>query len=90
MDATSGNSYPCTGGEILFFENTDVAPHTVTISSTPDQLGRSDASLASYSIPAGGFALIQMSQLIGWQQSGQLVFLATSSASVKIAVLRKN
>ena len=90
MDASNGNSFPGTGQEILFFQNTDSSAHTVTITSVADQLGRTDTSLTTYSIPANGFAFIQMSQLTGWLEAGNLVFLATSSALVKVAVLRKN
>lgn len=90
MDAVNGNSFVATGAEILVFQNTDASPHTITITSVADQEGRTDTSLTNYSIAANGFAVIQMSLLTGWLQSGQLVFLATSSNLVKIAVLRKN
>jgi len=89
MDASNGNSYPATGNEILFFYNSDTAAHTITVSSVADNLGRADSSLQSYSIAAGAFAFLEMSQIIGWQQSGGLIYLATSSALVKVAVLRK-
>lgn len=90
MDAGNGNSFVATGKEVLLFQNTDAAAHTITISSVADGLGRTDSSLTNYSIPANGIAAIQMSQLIGWIQAGQVVNLATSSALVKIAVLRNN
>lgn len=88
MDASNGNSYYATGQEILFIWNGDSAPHTVTITSVPDALGRSDSSLTTYSIPATSFAAIQMKALAGWLETGQLIYLATSSALVKIAVVR--
>jgi hypothetical protein len=88
MDASNGNSYLATGQEVLVFQNTDSVAHTVTITSVPDALGRSDTSLTSYSIPANSFAAIQMKTLLGWIESGQLIYLATSSALVKVAALR--
>jgi hypothetical protein len=95
MDASNGNSYVATGRETLLFENTDTAAHTITITSVPDSLGRSDTSLTSYSIPAAsggasGLAVIQMKWLPGWLQTGGTIFLATSSALVKCAVLQSN
>ena len=91
MDAVNGNSFPATGQEILLFQNSDgAAAHTVTVTSVADSLGRLDTALTAYSIPLNGIAMVQMSQLIGWIQPGQVVYLATNSALVKIAVLRKS
>jgi hypothetical protein len=87
MDAVNGNSFIATGQEILLFQNTDSAAHTITISSVTDALGRSDTSLTAYSIAAAGIAMIQMKTLVGWVVGG-LVDLATSSALVKISVVR--
>lgn len=88
MDAANGNSFQATGQEVLVFYNSDSSAHTVTVTSVADQLGRTDASLTSYSIPATSFAAIQMKALAGWLEAGNLVYLATSSALVKVSVLR--
>jgi hypothetical protein len=93
MDASNGNSFPATGQEILLFANTDTATHTVTITSTGDTIGRTDSSLTSYTVPvasggASGISAVQMKLLTGWIQAGSVVYLATSSALVKVAVLR--
>jgi hypothetical protein len=88
MDAVNGNSFPATGNEVLFFYNPDSSPHTITITSVADPYGRTDASLTAYSIPATSFIFIEMKQLQGWLESGSLIFLATSSALVKVSVLR--
>jgi hypothetical protein len=87
MDASNGNSYVATGTEILIFQNTDTAAHTITINSVADALGRTDTSLTTYSIAASTVAAVQMSSLTGWQ-SGGLVTMTTSSNLVKVAVLR--
>lgn len=87
MDASNGNSFAATGGEILIFNNTDASAHTITINSVADNLGRTDTSLTTYSIAANGFAAVQMKFLPGWV-SGGLVTMTTSSALVKVAVLR--
>ena len=89
-DATNGNSLVATGSEILIVQNTDTASHTFTVSSVPDGLGRSDASLTAYSVAASSFAAIQLSQLSGWIQTNGNINLTSSSALLKFAILRKN
>ncbi len=93
MDASNGNSFVATGKEVLVFLNTDTATHTVTITSVADNYGRLDTSLTTYTVPvaAGGLSgvsAIEMTQLNGWVQSGQVIDLTTSSALIKILVLR--
>ena len=93
MDATNGNSFVATGKETLLFMNTDTATHTITITSVADAYGRFDTSLTTYTVPVAsggtsGLSVVEMSQLQGWQGSGSLVTMTTSSALVKIAVLR--
>lgn len=93
MDASNGNSFYATGKEVLLFVNTDTATHTVTITSTTDNYGRLDTSLTTYTIPVAvggqsGLAAIEISQLQGWIQDGSLIDMTTSSALVKVAVLR--
>src|ERR1700722_2281177 len=93
MDAVNGNSFVATGQEILVFLNTDTSTHTVTITSVADQLGRVDTALTTYTVPvaAGGLSVlsvVQMKPLAGWIQAGQIIQLGTSSALVKVLVLR--
>ena len=88
-DATNGNSLIATGSVILLVQNTDTVAHTFTVSSVPDSLGRSDASLTTYSVAANGFAAIQLSQLAGWIQPNGNINLASTSALLKFAILRK-
>jgi len=93
MDAVNGNYFNASGKEILMFLNTDTSTHTVTVSSTADSLGRLDTSLTTYTVPVAagglsGISVVDMTNLTGWVQSGQTVNLTTSSALVKIVVLR--
>ena len=89
MDAVNGNSFATDGNEILLFQNSDASAHTVTITSIADELGRTDSSLTSYSIPANGIVAIQMKVLNGWSNAG-VVTMSTTSALVKVAVLIGN
>lgn len=91
MDATNGNSFYATGREILIVQNSDASTHTFTVSSVADSLGRTDASLTSYTVAGNGFAAVQFKSLSGWiQPGGQTVYLTTSSALLKIAVVQWN
>jgi hypothetical protein len=90
-DTANGNSFVATGKEILHIQNADnAATHTFGITSVADSLGRSDASLTTYTVAISGNAAIQMSQLAGWIQPSGLVFLTSSSAQLKFAVVRYN
>jgi hypothetical protein len=90
MDATNGNSFVATGREILLIQNTDASAHTFAITSVADALGRSDSSLSAYSVPANSFVAIQMNTLAGWIQPTGVVNMTTSSALLKIVILRYN
>jgi hypothetical protein len=91
LDNVNGNSFTATGREVLLFQNTDASPHTITLDSVADSLGRTDSSLTAYSIPANGFIAIQVSQLTGWVQAGTLTInIDSSSALIKVAVLQTN
>lgn len=90
MDAANGNSFIATGREVLIFQNTDSAAHTVTVTSVADRLGRLDTQLTAYSIPANSFAAIQMKEINAWIQANGTILLSTSSALIKIAVLQTN
>jgi hypothetical protein len=92
-DAVNGNSFVATGKEILLFINSDTATHTVTITSTADNYGRLDTSLTTYTVPVAvaglsGLSAVEMIQLNGWVSGGSVVTMSSSSALVKIVVMR--
>jgi hypothetical protein len=87
-DAVNGNKFASTGQEILLVKNTDTNPHTFTISSVADLLGRT-GDIAAYSIPAGAIAAIELSAVSGWAQADGNIYLNASDATVVFAVLSK-
>lgn len=87
-DATNGNSFPVTGQEVLFVYNSGASPYTFTVSSVADPFGRTDTSLTNYSVAAGGFAMIELKFLIGWQQTGQVIYTTCSNVALKFAIVR--
>lgn len=86
-DNVNGNSFPATGKEILLIQNPDASPHTFTVTSVADQLGRT-GDITSYSIPATSIAVIDMDTLAGWKQTNGTVLLAFNSSLIKLKVLR--
>lgn len=87
-DASNGNSFLFTGYEIVIVKNTDTSAHTFTISSVPDQLGRSDTSLTGYSVAASASSIIEMKYTTGWLQSGGTAYMSCSSNLISFAVVR--
>jgi hypothetical protein len=87
LDNVNGNSFVATGREVLLINNSDASPHTITISSVADALGRT-GDITSYSIPANTIVAIEMSQLAGWIQPNGNVNLTGNSNLLKVGVLR--
>lgn len=86
-DNVNGNSFPCTGHEVLLVDNTDAASQTITISSVADQFGRTQ-DITAYSMAAGTFAVFNFrGGCTGWKQTDGTVHILTSAATVKVAVL---
>lgn len=89
LDAVNGNYFPCTGREIILFNNTDAGAQTVTVDSVEDEKNR-QADLMAYSLAANDFAhhAAGLTNAKGWKQTSGQIYIDTSSANVKVAVLR--
>jgi len=87
-DATNGNSFPVTGQEILMVQNSGASAYTFTVSSVADPYGRTDTSLTAYSVAAGGVSAVELKQILGWAQTGQVVYLSCSNVAIKFAIER--
>jgi len=86
-DPANGDQFQILGTEILLAQNTDTVAHTFSVNSTPDRIGRV-ADLQNYSVPAGLVVAIQFAVLDGWVQSDGNVYLQSSHATLKFAVVR--
>lgn len=86
---TDGDTFQCTGMELLFVQNTDVGAQTITITSVVDEKNRT-GDITTYSIGASEFAVftIGLTNAQGWKSSAGTVRITVSSANVKVAVLR--
>ena len=88
--STDGDTFQCTGREILIAYNSDGAnPYTITITSVDDEKGRSE-DIAAYSLAAGDYAVfgVGLTNAKGWKNSSGLVAVDVENVAVKWAVLR--
>lgn len=87
-DATNFNQFAAVGNEILIVQNTDAASQTITLTTKPDNFGRS-ADIATYSMATGTFAMFNFRNANqGWVQADGNVYFQASTSTVKFAVLR--
>jgi len=86
---TDGDTFVCTGRELLLFQNTDVGAVTVTITSVDDEKGRAE-DITSYSLGAGEFAVfgVGLTNAKGWKSTSGTIRITVSDADLKVAVLR--
>ena len=87
-DNANGNSVKSTGRELIVINNTDVGAQTVTITSRAVGPLNRTGDITTYSIPASGFAMLGPFAVNGWQQSDGNLYIDTSSANIKLAVIR--
>ena len=85
-DASNKNQFAASAKDLVIAHNTGASPYTVTITSTPDGLGRS-GDIATYSVPAGVYAVFGPFGLDGWVQTDGKVYLEASNAAVKFGAV---
>jgi hypothetical protein len=89
-DAVNMNKFVFSGKDVLLAHNTDTGAHTITLTSAPDEHGRS-SDIATYSIPAGEIHAFSFRQgSAGWLQADGNVYIQANDATVKFAVLAIN
>ncbi|HEX4381244.1 MAG TPA: hypothetical protein VH022_14475 [Candidatus Acidoferrum sp.] len=87
-DTTNFEATPISGNELLFAHNTDVSAHTVTITSAPDERGRTQ-DISAYSVGAGKISCLNLvNGAKGWQQSDGKVYYQANDATVKFFVIK--
>lgn len=86
-DASNGNQFTMTGGEIIWFRNSGGSPYTVTLTSVADSLGRT-GHITAYSIGAGEVAVFGPFPTYGWRQSNGKFYIDVENTAVKIQVVR--
>jgi hypothetical protein len=88
-DPANGNSFPCSGKELLLIRNSDPTnPATVTIKSAPDPFGRSQ-DITLYAVEAGDTSALKMTDSVGWRQADGSVWLDIAGTGIiQFLVLR--
>lgn len=83
----AGDTFRCTGREILIVHNTDSHGQTITVTSQPDARTGRLGHITSAVLPADEVRVFQMFPRNGWEVGG-LVHFAVSDVDVLVAVLR--
>ena len=83
----AGDTFRCTGREILLVHNTDSHGQTITVTSQPESRTGRLGHITSAVIPADEIRVFQMFPRDGWEVGG-LVNIAVSDVDVDLAVLR--
>jgi hypothetical protein len=87
----AGDTFPCTGREILVAWNTHaVTSYTVTITSVADETGRT-SHITTYNLDASEVAFfgVGLTNSPGWKDSSTgAISVSVSNASVKWAVVK--
>jgi hypothetical protein len=81
MDNVNGNCIVMNGPLLLLF--TDSGSNTMTITSVPDYLGRTN-DVTAYAVGSGLFSAIYV-PVIGYRQTNGYLYLTASNAAVKVA-----
>jgi len=86
---TDGDTFVCTGREILLCRNINVGAQTITITSIADETNRTE-DIATYSIGASEYAGfgVGLTNAKGWKSTAGTIRITVSSADVLVAVLR--
>ena len=86
---TDGDTFVCTGKELLVVKNTDAGPTTITITSVADEKNRT-GDITTYSVGIGEYAIfpIGLTNSLGWKSTTGKVRITVSDADLKVAVLR--
>ena len=89
-DTTNYNKTPLTGREVLIAINTTGSAHNVTVTSAPDEKGRTE-DITSYSLEALEVMVFDFHGGInGWQQSDGNLYYQADNAGVLFIVLQLN
>ena len=87
--STDGDTFACTGREILVAFNSGAAPYTITITSVADEKNRT-GDVTAYSLAAGDYAVfgVGLTNAKGWKSTAGTIAVDVEHADVKWAVLR--
>jgi len=101
-DVSNGNSFVCdANGDILIVWNTDSSSHNLTITSQEDTPYLRTGDITNYSLSAGDIAIFNFepnvggapstpsSEVPGWTDSFNNIFISADNALVKFAIISR-
>ena len=80
------NQFVASGNDLVVARNSGIVPHTVTITSAPDEYGRL-GNIAAYNIPAGETHIFGPFKNKGWLQSVGMVYLEADHAEILFGII---
>jgi hypothetical protein len=86
---STGDTFVCTGRELLVVHNNDVGATTITVTATDDETNRAE-SITTYALAAGDYAVfgVGLTNAKGWKSGTGTISILVSDADVMVAVLR--
>ena len=86
---TDGDTFVCTGREILLVYNSSGGALTITVTSVSDEKGRA-GDVSAYSVGAGLYSAIPvgLTNSKGWKSTAGTIRITCSAVTLKVAVLR--
>lgn len=82
----SGNTFTCSGDDLLIAVNSDVSPHTITFTSQNDPFNRL-GTITDYSIGAGETIAFRFA-ITGWAGASNVITVTANDTTVLLSVLR--
>jgi len=87
-DTTDGNQFLMTGTELLLVRNTGGSSYTFTVTSVPNERGRS-RNITAESIAAGAVRVLgPFKSKQGWATAGGTLEFTASNVAVEFAVIK--
>lgn len=85
-DVANMNQFTASGNDIVIARNSGASTRTVTVTSAPDERGRTK-DIAAENILAGEIKLYDLRSLPGWVQTDGKVYLQANNAEVLLGVV---
>ena len=86
LQSMTGNYFVATGHEEVIIQNTSGTPYTITITSVPDNDGRS-GDITTFSIPANTTYVWGPVQYEGWAQTNGQIYISAANAAILFGIL---
>jgi len=87
-DTTNKEEFVMEGNDLLLVRNEDASPHTFTITSAADAMGRL-GTIAGESLAASAWKCLgPFKKLTGWQQSTGVLYIEADDVNIEWAIIK--